>query len=449
MKIINRKKKAIATGIILFVLWLNYFLVAFFLRDENNQLHQFIPADATISMRINNDVLVRRMMYDLFYQSNFTNDELQMLTFKSESASLPALGIDITKEIILFYEDWNNKSIVGWLFHISNVKDFEKYTFNNPSIIKSHSGNLGCALILSSEPSKEEVALFVQYANDLLIPVRDLSATKRFFAKDPKDALLQVYFEGEKGGFLQKSGVNISFKNEQLLFAGVGKKNPLVDYSQDSLHYIVSSRMNDYLEIKAGELPDTIQNYVNYLLKNSNVQLPAVSSQHLMMYGVEIDNIKGSMAILPKFDAIFRFEQNISYEEIVTNISTIDAKLKHEGSNSFSLGAVQYFIQQVSENEIYIGVHESPAITYTSNPYFFQISGNLSSLFTIEGTGIIAQIAQMMPEVQNSKQFFGSVETFDIHAYMDENEEIIIHGNMSFPKEKMASLEFFKYMIRF
>lgn len=449
MKIINTKKRVLVSGIILIVLWLNYFLVSFFLRDDNNSLHHFIPADSNISMRINNDVLVRRMLYDLFYQSSFSEDELKVLTFKGESTTLPSLGIDVTKEIVLFYEDWNNKSIVGWLFHISDVNDFEKYSFDNPSIIKSQSGKMGCALILSSEPTKEEASLFVQYANDLLIPTKELSETKRFFTKDPNDALIQFFFEGEKGGFLQKTGINISFHNEQLLINGFGKKNPLIDYSVDSLHYIEKPNVPNYLEVKAGELPDTIRKYVNFLLESSNLELPVITSQHLMMYGVEIDNIKGSMAVLPKFDAIFRFEGQFSFEKIIKNISSIDKNLKNDGTNSFSMGTVKYFIQQVSDNEVYIGVNENPTIYIEPDPHFFQLSGNLSSLFTIEGTGIIAQIAQLMPEVQNSKKFFSSVEEFDIHAFLDENDEIVINGTMTFPKGKMASLEFFKYLIRF
>lgn len=431
------------------MLWLNYFLVGFFLRDEDNRLHHFIPADASISLRINNDVLIRRMVYDLFFQSNFTNEELEVLTFKGESTSLPSIGIDITKEIVLFYEDWNNKSVVGWLFHISDVDAFQKYNFENPSIIKSNSGNLGCALILSSAPSKDETALFVQYANDLLIPTKDLSQTKRFFSNDPKEALMQCFFEGEKGGFLQKTGVNISFKDEELMITGKGQKNPLLDYAIDSLHYIKKPSEMNYLEIKAGELPDTLQKYVNYFLENSNLKLPTITSQHVMIYGLEIDNLKGSLAILPKFDAIFRFEQQFSFQEILNNLTNINKNLIHQGKNSFSMGTVNYYIKQISANEIYIGIHENPVILFESNPNFFQLSGNLASLFAIEGTGLIAQIAQLMPEVQNSKRFFGDVKEFDIKAFLSEDDKVIIKGTMTFPKDKMASLEFFNYLIRF
>lgn len=449
MKIINTKKRVLASSIIIIVLWLNYFLVSFFLRDTTNNLHNFIPVDANISLRINNDVLIRRMLYDLFYQSNFSNEELEVLTFQGESTTLPSLGIDVTKEIVLFYEDWNDKSVVGWLFHISNEADFNSYKFDNPSIIKSQSGKLGCAVILSSEPTKEEAVLFVQYANDLLIPTKDLSQTKRFFSQDPKNALLQCFFEGEKGGFLQKTGINIAFEDEKLLIHGTGKKNPVIDYSTDSLHYMTVPKLEQYLEIKAGELPDTIGKYINYLLENSNIELPKITSQHVFMYGVEIDNIRGSMAILPKFDAIFRFEEEFSFDDILNRISTIDKNFKNEGKNAFSMGTVNYYIEQVSKNEVYIGTNDQPSIELKYDPNFFQLSGNLASLFMIEGTGIIAQIAQLMPEVQNSKKFFGSVEEFNIQAFLNKNEEIVIDGTMTFPSEKMASLEFFNYLIRF
>ena len=256
-------------------------------------------------------------------------------------------------------------------------------------------------------------------------------------------------FEGEKGGFLQKAGINISFQDEKLLISGLGKKNPLVDYKLDSLHYIEKPSKENYLEIKAGELPDTIQKYIDFLFDNSNFEIPSITSQHLMMYGVEIDNIKGSMAVLPKFDAIFRFDKPISLSSIMANLSAIDKNLKNEGKNNFSIGTVTYYVQQLSKNEIYIGINERPIIILKVDPNFFELSGNLSSLFKIEGTGLIAQIAQMMPEVQNSKQFFGSVQAFDIHAYIDENDYIAIDGVMSFSQDRMASLEFFNYLIRF
>lgn len=431
------------------MLWLNYFLVGFFLRDDDNNLHNFIPADANISLRVNNDVLVRRMLYDLFYQSHFSDEELQVLSMKGEASNLPALGIDATKEIILFYENWNDKSIIGWLFHISSSTDFEKYIFGSPSVIKSHIGKLGCVLILSSEPSSEETSKFVHYANDLLIDTKDLSASKRFFSKSPKNEIIQLFFEGKKDGFLQKTGVNIFFQNEKLLIKGTGKKNPLLDYTLDSLHYIDKSIGDNYLEIKAGALPDTIQKYIDYLLESSGFELPEITSQHIMMYGVEIDNLKGSIAVLPKIDAIFRFERPFSVASIMDKVVSIDNNLKSDGVSYFSIGTVKYYVQQISSTEIYIGINESPNIVYQIDRNFFKISGNLTSIFTIEGTGLIAQIAQLMPEVQNSKKFFSSMEHFDIHAYIVEDDNIVIDGVMLFPTDKVASLEFLNYLIRF
>jgi len=392
---------------------------------------------------------MRRMLYDLFFQSNFSDEELDRLTFKGESTTLPALGIDITKEIVLFYEDWNDKSIVGWLFHISDEETFKNYALDDPSIIKSNNGSIGCALILSDLPSKDESVRFVNYANDLLIPSKDRSDLKRYFGSPPNNSLLQCFFEGETNGYLQKIGIDITFEEEKLVIRGKGKKNPLLDYGIDSLHYIAEPARAEYLEITAGELPDTLRSYINFLFENAAVKLPRISSQHMMMYGVEIDNIKGTMAVLPKFDAIFRFEESFLLEDFKNTVTGLDSAHIPSEKHSFSIGNVTYSMKQLSPTEIYVGINSHPKIDVKVNPNFFQIKGNLASLFTIEGTGLIAQIAQLMPEVQNSKHFLGTVENFDIRAFVNKENQINIDGTMTFPQDKMASLEFFSYLIRF
>lgn len=449
MKIINAKKRFLASFVIVSVLWLNYSLVSYFLRDDNNILHTYIPVDASISLRINNDILMRRMFYDLFFQSNFTDEELDRLTFKGESTTLPALGIDITQEIVLFYEDWNDKSIVGWLFHISDEETFKNYPLDDPSIITSSNGSIGCALILSDLPTKNESVRFIKYAHDLLIPSEDRSDIKLYFGSPPNNSLLQCFFEGEANGYLQKTGIDIMFEEEKLVIRGKGTKNPLLDYSLDSLHYISEPVRNEYLEITAGELPDTLRSYVNFLFESAEVQIPRISSQHVMMYGVEIDNIKGAMTILPKFDAIFRFEESFSLEDFRKTVTSVNSSNIHSKQQSFSIGNVTYSMKQLSPTEIYVGITPYPKIDIKANPNFFQLKGNLASLFTIEGTGLIAQIVQLMPEVQNSKQFLGTVEDFDIRAFVNKENQINVDGTMTFPKEKKASLEFFSYLIRF
>ena len=449
MKIINAKKRFLASFVIVSVLWLNYSLVSYFLRDDNNILHTYIPVDARISLRINNDILMRRMFYDLFFQSNFTDEELDRLTFKGESTTLPALGIDITQEIVLFYEDWNDKSIVGWLFHISDEETFKNYPLADPSIITSSNGSIGCALILSDLPTKNESVRFIKYAHDLLIPSEDRSDIKLYFGSPPNNSLLQCFFEGEANGYLQKTGIDIMFEEEKLVIRGKGTKNPLLDYGIDSLHYIAEPARAEYLEITTGELPDTLRSYINFLFDNAAVQLPRISSQHMMMYGVEIDNIKGAMVVLPKFDAVFRFEESFLLEDFKNTVTGLDSAHILSEKQSFSIGNVTYSMKQLSPTEIYVGITPYPKIDIKANPNFFQLKGNLASLFTIEGTGLIAQIAQLMPEVQNSKQFLGTVEDFDIRAFVNKENQINVDGTMTFPKEKKASLEFFSYLIRF
>ena len=104
-------QKLVAALTILGVLWLLLVITRLSIGISDNRPHQFLPVDAAISLRMNNDVLVKRVIYDFLFQSDLTKDERKQLTFKGEGVTLPSLGIAVSKEIIVFYEDWNKKDL--------------------------------------------------------------------------------------------------------------------------------------------------------------------------------------------------------------------------------------------------------------------------------------------------------------------------------------------------
>lgn len=412
-------------------------------------MFKYLPADAVLSMRINNDVLIRRLAYDFIFQAEFSDSELDQLEFKSEGNSLPGMGVDVTQEIMLFYEKWQHKDLMGWLVHLSNPEEFDAFEFEKPHIIKSRSGMLGCILILSETPVESEHTLFVQYAEDILVPNKDRSETKRYFEREPPKSLIQVFFEGEPGGFLQKTGLSIGFDKNKLTIEGAGKRNPIMDYEVKPLHYIVSKDSTVSLEIRAGVLPDTLSKYIQIVFDEANIQLPTIISQQIILQSFGIENIKGKMVVLPHFNGVFRFDHPVNLEKILHNMDGFGSSIKDLTPTSFRIENVVYHCRQLSSNELFIGINPNCTIEVLEDNRFFLMAGNASSLFTIEGKGIVAQFAQLTPEVKNSKLFLNSVEEFEVYAISEGNDSLKIQGTMRFAQGKHASIEFLKYIIRF
>jgi hypothetical protein len=443
-------QKFVAALTILSVLWLLLVITRLSIGISDNRLHQFLPVDAAITLRMNNDVLVKRVIYDFLFQSDLTKDERKQLTFKGEGVTLPSLGIAASKEIIVFYEDWNKKDLIGWLVHVSDPNSFDSYIFESENIIKARADNFGCILILSKVPENEyEKELFQLYADDILVPNKDRSEGRRYFAHASKSSIVELFFEGDKGGYLQKSGVSVDFHKNELRISGEGRKNPLMDYRATPQYYLIPDTTTDFLEIRAGALPDTLAKYIKGVLQEVGIALPEIVSQQIILEGFELDNFKGSMAVIPRFNGIFRLSGKLDIASIMERLQDMEPTLKVTSSSSFELGKVTFHLKRLSENELFIGVDEFSVIEQRIDERFFLLAGNAAALFTIEGKGFVAQMAQLIPEVKNSKHFLNTLEKFEICATTSTNDRLIIDGVLSFPAENQASLEFLKYIMRF
>ena len=71
--------------------------------------------------------------------------------------------------------------------------------------------------------------------------------------------------------------------------------------------------------------------------------------------------------------------------------------------NKINIGGKKYYIEQVNAKTVSISVSKSPAIISNRNSEIFAIKGDLSSLFKINGGGMIVTILEMIPAYKASK----------------------------------------------
>ena len=112
------------------------------------------------------------------------------------------------------------------------------------------------------------------------------------------------------------------------------------------------------------------------------------------------------------------------------------------------VGSIKYHYNQLSENEIFVGISEKPSIKNIENKPAYIMRGIPTALLEIQGESFIAGFIQMLPQVRLSKQFFEDVTYFDIQA-TTEKDLMNIEGEIRLKDDQLMSVELAKYVFMF
>lgn len=204
-----------------------------------------------------------------------------------------------------------------------------------------------------------------------------------------------------------------------------------------------------YLEFQSGQLPDSLYQYFEFVFKEIGIEIPKITSQQMLLYGLSIENIRGSTTVLPKFDWILRFDSIIDLDSQLVSINTSTDMMKIIDKKSIKIGETLYYYSQISSHEIYIGVTESPKIKSIKTQVLPLLKGNPSVLLEIEGKGLIAQLINVMPQVKNTRVFMENIEYFNIHTSDDNGANLKIDGEIRLKEGKMMTIELARFLLMF
>lgn len=441
----SKRKKVVLLTITFTVLVLTIFVGRFIAVRPVTKLHQHVPSEAKAVLKINNANILHRYAFDYLYNNKqFTNQpNLNLLLKKS---SLPLLGIAAKSELIIFYEDWNDYPLLGFLFTIGNEEALNNYLNEFPFLVAAYNNEMACVLMIPEDLKASETELFQNYAQDLLLPNLDKTKVRLALSKTKANTLFHLYFEGASKSLLQEIDVQVTFLNEKIILDGSSIRNPF--YSSDTLeqHYIASPYKENNLTIQATNLPDTLAYYTQKLFNSLNLPSSNIRSQQLILYGIDLVNVDKKLVVLPLIDAVVRYT-----DETSNGTNTVQTKLDVNSSSAkdtITIGNNEFYKIQLSENEYYIGINPTPSIQKRPSSNLFMLSGNPSVLFTIEGKGIISQLVQIIPLVQASKSFLDEFENFTIEtSYIEGREQIKIDGELNFLEKHIASLKLLNYLL--
>lgn len=431
------------------VFWSSIVIVSILNTSSETSLVNHLPSGVDAVLKIKNKNILKRFLFDALYSSDLSKNEFEQIKFNKAEVEIPNSGIQFSEDIYIFQDSWEDQSITGFLFKISDKNNFANFQSDRENIIKTFNNELGCIIMVPENMSLETLKYFELYTADLLVPGTDKLKAKVAFNQTGKESLLHLFFAGSSQAFVQDLSLEVSIEKSTIHFEGTGYKNPTIKYDSIEYHTMELPKNNSYLEVQAGQLPDSVYGFIDKVLDEFHIKLPDVASQQLFIYGFLIDNIDGTTAFLPKFDGIFRFDSKIELENQIDSLVFNDGNVQRVRTDKIRIGVTDYYFKQINSKEIWIGISENINIKEEKGAPLPRLSGSPEALLEIEGKGIIAQFAQMLPLVQYSKKLFSELENFDIHTELVSGNQIKVSGEMRFKDNKTASVELMKFLTKF
>lgn len=430
------------------MMWVVLFMLPLLINKGSDELLHHTPDDAVSVVTVNNREIFERFLFDALYTKGFSTNELDQLAFEKSDIKMPSSGIDLRENVVIFQTNYNEATVTGFIFNLLNKEHFSTYELRDENEIKYFNDQIGCILLVPEEYGEADRLYFEQYAMNVVNNRKDELPDYLSNTMDD-ERLINLYYKGHKSTYIQHLKLSARIEGASIFFKGEGKKNPNITYESGTYTQIKSPGKTPFLEIRAGQLPDSVYSYFDVITKNFNVKVPPITSQQIYFYGFMIDNIEGSTAFLPKFDGVFRFQDSIDIISAVDSLCINESKVSRENKTCIKVGELLYHFDQRSPFEVVAGVTKSMELEQLNKAPLPLIKGNPAATLTFEGEGIIAQIAQMLPPVKYSKKLFNDLEYFELHTEDGEGEMLQIKGEMRFPNKQKASLEIFKYLMKF
>ena len=439
----NRVFNVIAVFIFIGFFWITALFLTFSFPDNKESLKELLPKDVEVVLSVNADQLLKTLLFDALYKSEFDASDLKLFERVEKSKDAKSFGVLLNSEIVVFYQFWNKTPIQGFLFNISSKETFDDFRLKGKNYIKRSNGKQGIIINLKDNASDELIQYSTQFAEEVIAH----KTKSKVLAS--KSEMLSLKYKGNDHAYIQDLNLSAKIADEKIVINGSGKKNKTLYFSVEEYNVLAQTPKEKHLEIQSGKLPDSIYQYFKVIFDEIGIKTPEVTSQQMMIYGVSIENINGSTVVLPKFDWILRFDSIVNIKEQLYALDESTDKMKYIDKKSIKVGGAQYYYRQISDHEIYIGVTESPDIQSVKTQILPLIRGNPSVLLEIEGKGIIAQFINVMPQVKNTKVFMQNVEYFDIHTIDGKKDDLKIDGEIRLIKGKMMTVELVKFILMF
>lgn len=404
-------------------------------------LRDHIPSDSKAILHINNQQIFNRFLFDILYKFDFNEEDFSKISSSDTRSNLPKNGIDISKEIFVFYEDWNQTELIGFLVHVRNTINFKTFINNSKDLIGATEGGIGVILLLPKSIEKERYDFFEKYAIDIVNRNYDRHKVRNQFNQIGNQSIMHLYYNGMQSSIFLDWHIKISLLNEKLIFNLSAKKNPTISGYHTIKNEIRISPKKELLITLPSAFTDTVASYFYTTLDYMAPVSLYIMAQNIVIKGLSIEETNNKTTVVPDYRGVFKLDTLKMPDSLVKYLKTnIEKKINNQS----------YQLIPLINNEYYFSKIETPyESASTRNNSLFKITGNPSVLFSFSGSGFFNQIANNLPPLKHLRSFLNDADSFVLEGDIINENKLEIEGSLSFPKSETASIKLLKLLLQF
>jgi hypothetical protein len=418
-------KKWLFHSIGLIILYLTFWcllIISGFLKNHpDDELSNFLPQSTKYAVRIYTNNILKTCFEELFfYQKDETTQEkfeefAQKIISNTDSAFTQTStskekfqGIDLYNDIIFFEFLENKTTYSGILCHVTDSIKFSNNS-KDKNFIKLCKESIG--IILQHDQGRTDQKSLGQRALKIL----SFNGSKKLNHKrNSPQALLDIYLSvnnGEQGISELKMEVNADPEKISI----VGNVNPSLLKSNNTLSYHLQPKnLNLYLK----DIPEQMNLAIGKWFDQNKFPKLEFEEMQINYEGLDIGFSTTNLAVIPKFEAIFKTKNKTKIREYLSDTTILNAIGGKLDSDFVSINSNQYFFEQLDSCSFYIGNNHKPVYEKRLITDPLSIRGKLSHLTNIQ-TGGMDFLLNFVPVYSSLNNYFLRIESFNLKITED------------------------------
>ena len=416
-------------------------------KSNNNTLH--VPDNASFAIRIDGRELAEKSLFSVFLESK---DEVVIsLLQQSVSKNLKNegqfknYGIDYLSDIVAFELPYKNTFIQGILVNVNNKQLFNKNLNGSKSVFAYHDG---VGVIFNYSNFNDQISIIeLKKIADNIVKTPSKNASGNFIAHHGTGKFIETFSRGSyfgKASYFSKTNALFELQENSLLLSGKLEINLKSPSEIRTLSKIIEPKG---IHFSSTIIPTLLADSLNGWLKQFSLKIPSIKTISMNLIETKIINHSSGFFVIPQIELFINFDKNFSIQEFLSSPELITYLAYSLQKNHISFQEEKLFFKQINSNSIYIGITENPTFKNINSNESVKIQGDLKSLTTIKGGGLMTAFLEMMPIYSASKNLVKHTESLNLSFVKTNKKNIDLKGELKFTKDHYPMNELIKFLL--
>jgi hypothetical protein len=421
----------------LLFLWGTFLLSEFLFAKKTNENAFYIPESAELVVKIDAKSFFQSAVYDVFLVDKdkevFAQLE-KMVQGDFDNSPWKDSGIDLLSDVIYFEKSISNGKISGFLFNLTDAKNFKA---NISSMVSENqffnaNANVGILISTTSGISDKQAKAFASKA------LTKKNVNPKIFTSESKEGQILSVSTSSKSPF-GKGQMNVQLLSNQLILEGEFAAQNNISTSNWTLK-------KDGFHLLSGIIPQNLADTLQSKMNADGFNLPKINRLSVNYRGTNI----GENNILPDGDLLLSFDSKLDRKALVENqIPWQRLGFVVEASTPNGLLLIKeekaYTLRILDDFTLFFGSNTANLVQQ-KNTDLFLLEGDLTNITEINGGGLMTVGLNFYPPYKANKTLFQSLSVAEI-KFKAMNGKNKLTGKFAFKNEKTVVTEMLRFLL--